>query len=93
MRARKQFVVAAIVAATVVGGGGVAMAGVSTPGDLGQGVNAVTTLVEDLLAQVVDAVDAPRPEGADGLETELPDVDPRFVEGPLGGLINDGPLR
>ncbi|GAA2536476.1 MULTISPECIES: hypothetical protein [Pseudonocardia] len=93
MRTRKQLVVAAIVAATVLGGAGVALADVSTPDDLGQGVNAVTTLVEDLLAQVIDAVDAPRPEGADGLETELPDVDPRFVEGPLGGLINDGPLR
>lgn len=93
MRTRKQLVVAAIVAATVLGGAGVAMADVSTPDDLGQGVNAVTTLVEDLLAQVVDAVDEPRPEGADGLETELPDLDPRLVEGPLSGLITDGPLE
>lgn len=94
MRTRQQLAVAAIVAATVLGGAGVAMAEpISTPDDLGQGVSAVTTLVGDLVTQVVGAVDEPRPEGADGLETELPDVDPRLVEGPLSGLISDGPLE
>jgi hypothetical protein len=30
-----------------------------------------------------------RPDGANGNETELPAADPRFVEGPLSGLLDD----
>lgn len=34
-----------------------------------------------------------RPNGANGTETEFVDPDPRFVEGPLGGLAKNGPLQ
>ena len=33
-----------------------------------------------------------RPDGANGVETEFPPADPRYVEGPLGGLLVNGPL-
>lgn len=91
---KKKLVVGAIVAVTVLGGTGVAMAEpLSTPDDLGQGGSAVTALLGDLGAQLTDFVDGPRPEGADGLETEPLDADPRFVEGPASGLLQDGPLE
>lgn len=32
-----------------------------------------------------------RPEGVDGTDTEFPEADPRYLEGPLGGLLN-GPF-
>lgn len=90
---RKRIVVGAIVAATVLGGAGVALAEpVSTPDDLGQGGSAVTALLGDAGAQFTDFLDGNRPEGADGTEVEPVDADPRFVEGPLGGLVTDGPL-
>ncbi len=33
-----------------------------------------------------------RPDGADGTDTEFGKADPRFVEGPAGGLAKNGPL-
>jgi hypothetical protein len=90
----KKLVVGGIVAATVLGGAGVALADpLSTPDDLGQGGNAVTALLGDAGAQFVDFIDGNRPEGADGLETEPIEPDPRFVEGPLWGLLQNGPLE
>ncbi len=34
-----------------------------------------------------------RPDGADGTDTEFGEPDPRFIEGPLGGLADNGPLE
>ena len=33
-----------------------------------------------------------RPDDADGTDTQFPGADPRFVEGPAGGLAKNGPL-
>jgi hypothetical protein len=33
-----------------------------------------------------------RPDDADGTDTQFPQADPRFVEGPAGGLVKNGPL-
>ena len=91
---KKKLLVGAIVAATVLGGAGVALADpISTPDDLGQGGSAVTALLGDLGAQFTDFLDGNRPEGADGLEVEPVEADPRFVEGPLSGLLQNGPLE
>ncbi|MBC8093172.1 MAG: hypothetical protein H7Y15_14790, partial [Pseudonocardia sp.] len=58
MRTRKKLVVGALVAATVLGGAGVAMADdISTPDDLGQGGSAGTALVGELGAQLSDFLD------------------------------------
>jgi hypothetical protein len=90
----RKLVVGALVAATVLGGAGVAVADpVSTPGDLGQGGSAVSALLGDLGAQFTDFLDGPRPEGADGTEVEPVEADPRFVEGPLSGVTGNGPLE
>jgi hypothetical protein len=91
MTTRRTIVVGALVAATALGGAGVAAAA-SPADDLGQGGSAVVATLENAVASFVDAIDGREPEGADGLETEFPDVDPRFVEGPLGGLL-DQPLE
>lgn len=32
-----------------------------------------------------------RPDGANGVESEFPPLDPRYVEGPVGGLVKNGP--
>ncbi|GAA3250128.1 hypothetical protein GCM10017691_61740 [Pseudonocardia petroleophila] len=94
IRMKKKLVVGALVAAAVVGGAGVAVADpISTPDDLGQGGSAVTALLGDLGAQLTDFVDGPRPEGVDGTEVEPVDADPRFVEGPLSGIVQDGPFE
>lgn len=91
MTTRRTIVVGALVAATALAGAGVAAAA-SPADDLGQGGSAVVATLENAVASFVDAIDGREPEGADGLETEFPDADPRFVEGPLGGLL-DQPLE
>ncbi len=93
MRTRKRLVVTALVVATVLGGAGVALAAPSTPDDLGQGGSAGTALLDDLTAQFGDFTDGNRPEGADGTEVEPVEADPRFVEGPVSGLITEGPFE
>ena len=86
MTTRRNIVVGALVTATVLGGAGVAAA--SPADDLGQGGSAVVATLENAVASFVDAVDGREPEGADGLESEFPEADPRFVEGPLSGLLD-----
>ena len=34
-----------------------------------------------------------RPDGVNGTDTEIPQADPRFVEGPVGGLLLNGPFE
>ena len=42
--------------------------------------------------QLMDALNGDnRPDGANGVESEFPPADPRYVEGPVGGLLN-GPF-
>lgn len=60
-------------------------------GDLEQAVSAGTATIANAQASFLDAVDGQGPDGADGAETEFPQFDPRFVEGPAGGLL-DGPF-
>jgi hypothetical protein len=61
----------------------------SAASDLEQAASAGAATVTDAQASLLDAVDGPEPEGTDGLGTELPQFDPRFVEGPAGGLLDD----
>lgn len=86
MNTRKRLALVALVAVGTLAGAGVASAN-----DPNQGAEAGQATLENAVASFVDAVDGERPEGADGLESEFPEADPRFVEGPLSGLT-DGPL-
>jgi hypothetical protein len=61
----------------------------SPTGDLEQAVSAGVATIADAQASFLDAVDGPEPDGTDGVETEFPQFDPRYVEGPVGGLLND----
>jgi hypothetical protein len=63
--------------------------GTAAAGDLEQAVSAGAVTAGDAQASFLDAADGPEPAGADGLGTELPQFDPRFVEGPAGGLLDD----
>lgn len=73
---------------------GAGIASAATPADdLGQGGSAVLATLENATASFLDAVNGTEPEGTEGTETEFPGADPRFVEGPAGGLVQDGPLR
>jgi len=63
--------------------------GTAAASDLEQAVSAGAATAADAQASFLDAVDGPEPEGADGLGTEFPQFDPRFVEGPAGGLLDD----
>jgi hypothetical protein len=59
-----------------------------------QGVTAVVATVQTLSACFLDAVNGDdRPEGANGTECEFQQADPRYVEGPAGGLVKDGPFE
>ncbi len=63
--------------------------GTAAASDLEQTVSAGAATAADAQASFLDAVDGPEPAGADGLGTEFPQFDPRFVEGPAGGLLDD----
>jgi hypothetical protein len=63
--------------------------GTAAADDLGQAVSAGAATAGNAQASFLDAVDGPEPEGTDGLGTEFPQFDPRFVEGPAGGLLDD----
>ncbi|MEK6463851.1 hypothetical protein [Pseudonocardia alni] len=62
-----------------------------------QGLDAVLETADTLGFGVLDAADgfssSNRPDGVNGTDTELPQADPRFVEGPAGGLLKDGPFE
>lgn len=54
--------------------------------------NSVTAILGELTFQGTDALNGDnRPDGANGVENEFPPIDPRYVEGPVGGLLN-GPF-
>lgn len=87
---KKQIVVAGLaVLALPLAGAGIALA--SPAADLGQGGSAAVATLENAVASFMDAADGQEPPVTDGVGTEVPPADPRFVEGPVGGLLN-GPF-
>ena len=62
-----------------------------------QPVNAVLGTADAANFGFFDALDTfsptNRPDGVNGTDTEFPQPDPRFVEGPAGGLLVDGPFH
>ncbi|HEY2193921.1 MAG TPA: hypothetical protein VGH76_16715 [Actinomycetospora sp.] len=62
-----------------------------------QGPTAVLATAGNAAASLMDANDDltgnARPEDANGTETQYPQADPRFVEGPAGGLLLNGPFE
>lgn len=79
-----------VIAGLLLSGAALPLAtGTAAASDVGQAVSAGAATAADARASFLDAVDGPEPEGADGLGTEFPQFDPRFVEGPAGGLLDD----
>ena len=62
-----------------------------------QGPSAVLATVGNLTGSIMDANSSAtgnaRPEDANGTETQYPQADPRFVEGPVGGALVNGPFE
>ncbi|MDN5914628.1 MAG: hypothetical protein L0I76_05890 [Pseudonocardia sp.] len=62
-----------------------------------QGVDAVGATLGTATFGFLDAADTStpsnRPDGVNGTDTEVPQADPRFVEGPAGGLLVNGPFE
>ena len=62
-----------------------------------QGVDAVGATGGTVLYGVLDASDSylpsNRPDGVSGTETEFPPLNAGYVEGPVGGLLKDGPFE
>ncbi|GAA1867947.1 hypothetical protein GCM10009836_55490 [Pseudonocardia ailaonensis] len=85
---KKRFLVSAALLGAVLPTG-TALA--SPTSDAAQAVSAVGATGANAADSFLDAANGPGPTGADGVETEFPTFDPRFVEGPAGGLLN-GPF-
>jgi len=64
-------------------------AAAAVPSDLEQAASAGAATAADAQASFFDAADGRESDGTDGLETEFPQFDPRYVEGPAGGLVDD----
>jgi hypothetical protein len=59
-----------------------------------QGADAGAATVNNSRDSFNDAADGDnRPDGANGTETQFVQPDPRYVEGPVGGLLKNGPLK
>ncbi|MEV1292900.1 hypothetical protein [Pseudonocardia sp. NPDC049635] len=62
-----------------------------------QAVSAVGSLAGTAQYGLVDAADSylpsNRPDGVNGTETEFPALTPGYVEGPVGGLLKNGPFE
>ncbi|MBN9102217.1 MULTISPECIES: hypothetical protein [unclassified Pseudonocardia] len=57
-----------------------------------QGLSAILGTADNGNFQLMDALNGDnRPDGANGVESEFPPADPRYVEGPVGGLVKNGP--
>jgi hypothetical protein len=76
-----------------------AVAGVASAAELPptqpplQGVDAGIATAQTAVASLVDGLNGPdRAVGVDGLASEFMTFDPRYVEGPLGGLLKNGPF-
>ncbi|MCU1628692.1 MAG: hypothetical protein JWP64_3641 [Pseudonocardia sp.] len=93
-RTRRSLIAVAVgVAVLPLVGVGAAYAAQDTQSPL-QGVDAGQATAETAVRSFVDGVNGDnRPDGANGLESEFMQLDPRFVEGPAGGLVKNGPLE
>lgn len=79
-----------VIAGLLLSGAALPLAtGTAAASDLGQAASAGAATAADASASFLDAVDGPEPDGTDGLGTEFPQFDPRLVEGPAGGLLDD----
>ncbi|BBF99184.1 hypothetical protein C8E95_4384 [Pseudonocardia autotrophica] len=62
-----------------------------------QAIDAVGSLADTAQYGFVDAADSylpsNRPDGVNGTETEFPALTPGYVEGPVGGLLKNGPFE
>ncbi|MHA6785693.1 hypothetical protein ACVGOW_32545 [Pseudonocardia saturnea] len=100
MNTAKKITLATAAGALLLAGAGVAAADEneaagfpSTQSPL-QGLSAVSETVEEANFGFMDALNGDnRPDGANGVESEFPPLDPRYVEGPLGGLVKNGPFE
>ena len=103
MNNAKRYTLAALataaIAVSVVGAGiaqasednGAAPAGPATQSPT-QGLSAVQGTLETGNFGLMDALNGDdRPDGANGVESEFPPLDSRYVEGPVGGLVKNGP--
>jgi hypothetical protein len=97
MSTAKRVTLAAVAGGLLLIGAGVAAADDSNagypstqnPGQLG---TSVTEILGELEFQGTDALNGDnRPDGANGVESEFPPANPRYIEGPVGGLLN-GPF-
>ena len=87
----RRSLIAGVIGALLLAGAGVAFADTQSPT---QGVDAGQATLQTAVASLLDAVNGDnRPDGANGLESEFPQPDPRFVEGPAGGLVKNGPFE
>ncbi|MCW0214861.1 MAG: hypothetical protein OJJ54_16000 [Pseudonocardia sp.] len=93
MHVRKLITLAAGALVLPLVGAGAAHAAETEPQSPLQGLSAGLATTDQLLDQFADAADGNGPSGADGVETEFPQLDPRLVEGPAGGLIKNGPFE
>ncbi|QJY45158.1 hypothetical protein [Pseudonocardia broussonetiae] len=98
MSTAKRITLATAAGALLLLGAGVAAAdedsnaGYPSTQNPGQVGSSVTAILGELTFQGTDALNGDnRPDGANGVENEFPPVDPRYVEGPVGGLLN-GPF-
>jgi hypothetical protein len=97
----KRYALAALAAAAVslpLVGVGFAMADEDDAADFtntqnpGQAGTSVVAILDELIFQGEDALNGDnRPDGANGVENEFPPIEPGYVEGPVGGLLN-GPF-
>jgi hypothetical protein len=100
MNTAKRITLATAAGAMLLIGAGVATAdeddaagfpSTQSPTQLG---SAVTETLGEANFGFMDALNGDnRPDGANGVESEFPPADPRYVEGPLGGLITNGPFE
>jgi hypothetical protein len=87
-RMRRSLIVG-VIGALLLAGAGIAFADPQSPT---QGLDAGQATFETAVASLRDAMNGDnRPDGANGPESEFPQPDPRFVEGPAGGLVKNGP--
>ena len=87
----RRSLIAGVIGTLLLAGAGIAFADTQSPT---QGVDAGQATLQTAVASLLDAVNGDnRPDGANGLESEFPQPDPRFVEGPAGGLVKNGPFE
>jgi hypothetical protein len=59
-----------------------------------QAVSAVGGTLGEGQFQLTDALNGDnRPDGANGVESEFPPLEARYIEGPVGGLLVNGPFE